>query len=82
MKPVLAADGEGVGAQALDVGAHRDQAFGEVGDLGLARGILDHRLALGEDGGHQRVLGRADRDEGEGDRAAAAGRLCGALART
>ena len=49
-------------ADALDLGAHRDQAGGEIDDLGLARGILDHGRALGEDRRHQRILGRADRD--------------------
>ena len=56
--------------QALDLRAHRDQAHGEIGDLRLARGILDHRRALGEHRRHQRILGRADRDDREGDRAA------------
>ena len=71
MEPLDAFDGEGVGAQTVDPRAHRDQAFGEVGDLGLARGVLDHRRAPGEGGGHQRILGRADGDEGEADGAAA-----------
>ena len=48
--------------------AHLDEAVGEVADLGLARGVLDHRLALGERGRHQRDVGGADRDLGEDDR--------------
>src|SRR3712207_7502642 len=47
--------------------------FRSVGDLRLAGGILDHRLALGEDRRHQRILGRPYRDEREGDRECADG---------
>ena len=32
----------------VDPRAHRDQAVGEVDDLGLARGVVEHGLALGE----------------------------------
>ena len=67
MQPVLAVDGERVALQPLDLRPHRDQALGEIGDLGLARGIFDHRRAAGEHRRHQRILGRPDRDGGEGD---------------
>ena len=39
---------------------------GEVGDLGLAGAVLQHRLAVGEDGGHEQVLGAGDGDLVEG----------------
>ena len=45
----------------------RVEAGGQVDDLGLARGIGDHRLALGERRGHHQVLGRADRRLREAD---------------
>ena len=64
--------GQPVGADALDLRAHRDQAAREVADLGLARGVGQHRAAVGERGGHQQVLGGADRDEREHDRGARA----------
>ena len=51
----------------LDLGAHLDEAVGDVDDLGLARGILDHGLAPGERRRHQGVMGGADRDLGERD---------------
>ena len=78
---VGALDAQRRGADALDLGAHLDEALGDVADLGLARGVLDHRLALGERGRHQHVVGGADRDLGEDDAGALAGR-CGALATT
>ena len=59
------------GADALDPGAHLGQAFGNVADLGLARGVLDHRLALGERGRHHDVVRGADRHLGERDARAA-----------
>src|SRR5262249_29699175 len=34
--------------------------IGEIDDLGLARSVLDQRLAFGENCGHQRVMGRTD----------------------
>ena len=45
MQFVDALDGEGAGADAGDLGAHLDEALGDVGDLGLHRGILDDRGA-------------------------------------
>ena len=40
---------------------------GEIGDLRLARGVLDQALAAGEHRRHQGVVGGADRDLGEFD---------------
>ena len=65
VQPLDAADAHPVGAGAFDVGAHRDEAAREIDDLGLARGIDEHRLAAGQGRGHHHVLGRADRDDGE-----------------
>ena len=78
---VGALDAQGRGADAFDLGAHLDEALGDVADLGLARGVLDHRLAPGQRGRHQHVVGGADRDLGEDDAAAAQAAL-GALATT
>ena len=33
---------------AFDLGAHLDEALRDIADFGLARGILDDRVALGE----------------------------------
>ena len=57
----LAGDGQHVGADAADVGAHLDQHPREVLHVGLAGGVADHRLARRQRGGHQRVLGRHHR---------------------
>ncbi len=65
-----ALDIQGGGADAFDFRAHLHEAGGEIGDLGLAGGILDHRVAAGEHGGHQRIMGGADRDLAEMDAAA------------
>ena len=64
------------GADALDLGAHLDEALGDVADLRLAGGVLDHRLALGERGRHQHVVGGADRDLGEDDASALQAARC------
>ena len=58
-------------AEAGHPGAHRDQAGGQVGDLGLARGIADRRRAVGQDGGEQQVFGCPDRGQGQQDVGAA-----------
>ena len=63
-----------VGALAADLRAHAAQALGEVDDLGLAGGVLQHGGAAGEGGGHQHVLGGADRDQRELEDRALAGR--------
>ena len=54
-------------ARADDVRAHAVEERGEVGDLGLARRVLDHRRALGEHRRVQEVLGGADARELEHD---------------
>ena len=54
-----------VGARAFDLRAHRDQERRELADLGLARGVLDDRLALGAGRGHHEVLGARHRDRVE-----------------
>ncbi len=64
-------DRDAVGTRALDFRTHRDQAAREVHDLGLAGGVLEHRRAVGERGGHQQVLGAGDRHHVEHDSGAA-----------
>ena len=52
---------------ARDVSSHRDEHLAEVDDLGLGGGVLDRRLAVGEDSGRDDVLGGADAREAEDD---------------
>ena len=68
---VGALDAQGGRADAFDLGAHLDEALGDVADLRLARGVLDDRLAAGQRGGEQHVVGGADGNLGEHDAAAA-----------
>jgi hypothetical protein len=75
-----ALDADAAGAVAFDLRAHRDQHLGQVGDLGLLRGVLQHRLAFGQRGGHQQVLGAGDGDHVGGDARALAGAGGGQLA--
>ncbi len=62
-----AVDRDRVGARAGDPRAHRDQEIREVDDFGLARGVLEHRAAVGERGGHHEVLGAGHGDGLEDD---------------
>jgi hypothetical protein len=62
-----AADGQHIAPLPVDRRAHRHQAGGQVGDLRLARGVADHRLAARQHGGQQQVLGGADRGQRQGD---------------
>jgi hypothetical protein len=55
------ANGEVRAADAIDLRAHRLQQVAQVDDFRLARGVEQLALPLGEDRGHDRVLGRADR---------------------
>ncbi len=59
-------DDAAVGGQ-LDHRAHALEEQREFDDLGLHGRALDDRLALGQDGGHQDGLGRADARVGERD---------------
>ena len=65
VQPVDALDAQRRGADAVDLGAHLDEAIGDVADLRLARGVLDHGLALGKRRRHQHGMGGADRDLGK-----------------
>ncbi len=58
-------DPQGRAANPFDPGAHLYQAVGDIDDLRLARGVLDQRLATGQHGGHQGIVGRAHRDLGK-----------------
>src|ERR1700739_1557625 len=49
-------------ARALKVGAHRDEEVREIDDLGLASGVLDDGLPVGERGGHHQILRAGDGD--------------------
>ena len=53
---VDACDVEDVRADALDLRAERDEEAAEILDVRLAGRVPEHGLALGEDGGHDRVL--------------------------
>ena len=66
---------------AEDVRAHAVEERGEVGDLRLARRVLDDGLALGEHRRGHQVLGRADAREVEDD-ARAASACCSAPRRS
>ena len=54
-------------ADALDLGTHADEEVAQVGDLGLAGRVVDHRGALGVHRGGEDVLGGADAGELERD---------------
>ena len=54
-------------ARADDLRAHAVEERREVGDLGLAGRVVDDGRALGQHGGHEDVLGRADARELEQD---------------
>ena len=58
-----ALDFQDVGSRAMNLGAHHVEEVGQIDDLRLARGILDHRGALGQRGGHHEVLGAGHGDE-------------------
>jgi hypothetical protein len=60
-------DRHGRRARPLDLGAHGVQAFLQVDQLGLAGGVVQDGDAVGDHGGQHRMLGRADRDDREGD---------------
>jgi hypothetical protein len=64
---VHAVHGERRRAGALDLRAHLHQHPAQVGDLRLTRGVVDHRRALGQHGGHQDVLRRAHAREVQPD---------------
>ena len=53
---VDAGDVHGARADALDLGPHLRQQFGEVGDVGIGSGVDDDRVPLGQTGGHDQVL--------------------------
>ncbi len=65
-----AADAQGRGARAFNVGAHFDEQRGQVRDLGLAGTVLHQGFALGEGGGHEQVFGAGDGDPVEDNVAA------------
>ena len=51
----------------LDAGAHALEEQGQLDHLGLDRGVLEDRAALGHRRGEQDRLGGADAGEGEGE---------------
>src|SRR6266851_4783053 len=55
-------DDDSVGAGALDLRAHRAEEIRQVDHFGLARGVLQHGLTLGQCGGHHEVFGAGDGD--------------------
>ena len=60
-EPLDARDVDHVRADALDLGAERDEEAAEVLNVRLARRVRDRRPAGRERRGHDRVLGRHDR---------------------
>ncbi len=54
-------------AGAFDAGAHLIEHLRQGHDFGLARGIAQDRLALGQGGGHHQILGAGDRGDIEID---------------
>ncbi len=64
---VDAVDHQRGGARAVKLRAHRRQHRAEVGDLGLAGGIVDHGRTLGEHTSHHQVLGGAHAREVQPD---------------
>ena len=60
-------DGDGGGTRTEDVRTHAIEERREIGDLGLARCVVDDGGALGERRGHEHVLGGGDAREVEDD---------------
>ena len=69
-EPRHALDDQPRGADAGHPGAHLVEAVGDVADLGLLRGVLDHRRAARQHRRHQRGVGAAHRHLGKLDLAA------------
>ena len=65
-----ALDHDARGPRAADFGPHLVEAIRDVGDLGLARRVLDHARAARERSRHQRRVGAADGHLGKLDVAA------------
>ena len=57
-----ALDDDSVGARTLDLGAHGNQEIRKINHLGLARGVLQDRLALGQGRCHHEIFRAGDRD--------------------
>ncbi len=51
-----AIDGDGVGTCAVNLGTHCDQEVGQIDNLWLARGVLQHAATVGEAGSHHDVF--------------------------
>ena len=62
MKTGDALNADGRGSSAFDLCTHGYEQSGEVGDLGLARAVLEEGFAVSEDGGHEEVFGAGDGD--------------------
>ena len=56
-QPVDTLHRDDVGTRAADPRAHRVEAVRQIDDLGLARGVLEHRHPVREAGGHHQILG-------------------------
>ena len=54
-------DDQRAAADPFDPGPQPDQEIGQVGDFGFARRVFKDRLAVGEHGSHQEVLGARHR---------------------
>ncbi len=71
-----ALDPQHVRLDPFDPGAERAEEAAQVLDVRLAGGVAEHRLALRQDGGHDRVLGRHDARLVEEDPRRREGRSC------
>ena len=71
VQPGHTLDADAAAAMAFDAGAHGDQHLGQVGDLRLLRGVFQDGFAVGQAGGHQKILGAGDGDHIGGDAGAA-----------
>ncbi len=60
MKSFDALDDQMARPDSLDLRPHGDEEVAEVDDLRLARSVLELRLTFGENGSHERILGRSD----------------------
>ena len=63
MQPLHAADADHVRACASHARAHGVEEVGQVDDVGLLGGVVDHRGALGLGSGHHHIDGAAHRDQ-------------------
>ena len=77
LEPISALYAQRLGADAVDLGAHFYQAFGDIAHLGLAGGVLDHGFAVGKGRAHHHRMRCANGDLGKRDACAFEALGCG-----